>query len=187
MVSRKTCLAIGIGGFLSANSVLAQGYCTIPYDAGGQVQLSILSQALSDCAQVAPIWSEIVDQGTYEILYNAPEGNAERQVTGVSHATWSRDIEMKIGALFGFQALVMAQDSDADLTTETIVHPPSTANGPRPAEIVTATTAPGQVTGAFFLIGSERFMIPGLWRIELRSNGIILAAQRFNIVNPNAN
>lgn len=141
----------------------------------------MLSQAFSNCSQTGPIWSEVLDQGTYEIQYSTPSDDAEREVTGIRHVSWSREIEMKIGALFGFQALVMAGLPDKDITIETVVRPPATANDPTPAEIVTSTITPGQVKGVFFVIGSERFMIPGLWRLELRSRGIILAAQRFQL------
>lgn len=167
----------GIGGLLSANFAFAQVECTLPFDENMQIGLETLSRTLSACSNNAnlAVWSELVDRGTYELIYSSGE---DRRITGIMHADWAREIPLSVGTLFGFRAVVFSPVSTNDETIEIVTYFPG---GTRAPDVTTKPMTPGATEAALFLIGSEAFVIPGEWRIELRHNGRILAAQRFNL------
>lgn len=179
-------LALGIGGLLSANSAFAQVNCTIQFDAGAQIDLPTLAQTLTDCANEAAsdVWFELVDRGSYDLVYSAPEGDADRRITGIAHTDWDQRIALAVGTLFGFRAVGLATDDLTDETIDIVTYLPDGPDGPRPPDVSTKPITVGAVEAALFLIGSEQFLIPGEWRIELRYRDQILAAQRFLLEVP---
>lgn len=161
---RNTLLSgLGIGGLLSANFAFAQIDCTIPFDENGQVDLATLAQTLSACSDQSTdeVWFELVDRGTYQLEYSAPEGAENRRIIGISHVDWSQDIPLAVGTIFGFRAMVIADDVAPDATFDIVTHFPDGPNGPRPPEVTTKAITPGSAEAALFLIGSEPFLIPG--------------------------
>lgn len=174
-------LGIGVGGLLSANSAVGQVNCTLSFDQNAQIDLANLSRALSDCADdaTAPVWSEFIDRGTYQLNYSAPKGSENRRVTGISHVNWAQDIPLKVGTLFGFRARVMIEGASDGETLQIITYFPNGPEGARTPDITTKPLTAGAVEAALFLLGSDALLIPGEWRIELRHGKQIIAAQRF--------
>lgn len=170
-----------IGGLLSANAVCAQTDCLLQFDANDQVDLTTLAETLNTCANSGDdaLWYEIMDRGSYRFIYTAPEVVQGRQITGISHVDWASTVPMALGTVFGFRAIGVTDDDMAGQTVEIITHLPDGPDGPRPPQVTTKPIIPGALEAVLFLIGSEQFLIPGEWRIELRHRGRILAAQRF--------
>ena len=179
-------LGIGIGGLLSANSTVAQVECTLSFDQNAQIDLANLSQTLADCAddQTPLVWSELVDRGSYEFVYSAPENSNDRRITGISHVDWKQGIPLEIGTLFGFRAKMLIDGDAADENFQIITYPPDGPDGPRAPETTTKPLTAGATEAALFLIGSEDLLIPGEWRIALRYRGQVLVSQRFDLTPP---
>ena len=186
MVSFQTkvfAFILALGGLLPANA-FAEGNCTLPFDATSRISIQEMSEALAACAeaQQPTIWFEIADQGRYELLFSAAEGASNRKVTGIAHIGWEREIPLEIGVVFGFRAIAYVSGALSGETIEIVTYPPDGPNGPTTPEIQQQPLEPGRLEAALFLIGSDRYLLPGEWRIEIRRGKQILAAQRFTLV-----
>ena len=179
-------LVFGIGGLLSAGSAFVQTDCQLPFDTSGMINIETMANALHDCAasETADVWFEITDRGSYGLLYSGTEGDTDRRITGIAHLDWAQTMPLTLGTLFGLRAVGFVPDDVPDQTIEIVTYFPTGPDGPRPPDVVEKILKPGAVEAALFLIGSETFLIPGEWRIEIRHRGRVLAAQRFDLVLP---
>ena len=176
--------AFAIGGLLSANFAFAQSDCAIPVGPNGTIDATEMAAALTACADAPAVWFELVDRGTYDLIYSGDADDPDRRLTGISHADWSQDIPLRIGTLFGFRAAGFADVVAEGETYEIVTYLPDGPAGPRAPDVTQKSFSSGSVEAALFLIGSEQFMIPGEWRIEIRHRDRVLAAQRFDLALP---
>ena len=173
--------ALVIGGLLSANSAFAQTDCTIPLRPDRSIDPAAMAAAINACMDAPSVWVELTDRGTYDLLYSGDADDPNRRITGIAHAAWSAEIPLQIGTVFGFRATTFAVPATADAKIQILTHFPDGPDGPRPPDVTEKPLTPGATEAALFFIGSEAFMIPGEWRIEIRYKDQILAAQRFEL------
>ena len=166
--------------FLATATVTQAQTCTIPMSGDGRIDAAELSDALAACA-AAPdtdVWAEVIDFGSYDVLTDA---DGERAV-GFKHAGWDREIALAPGLIFGFR-FVLGADTDQERLPVTIVTTPPSGSGlqPQRSDQSALTNSP---VPALFLIGDPKFEMPGLWQIDLRFGGQIVARQHFFLTDP---
>ena len=176
-------LAVAAWGASGAPGAAAD--CAIPLDSDGRIDPGRLAAALAPCSGTTAdgSWAEVVDFGIYEIAYSAPDAQGNRVPLGYRHAGWDRRIPLSPGLIFGLRAVVRGGgEGGGDLET-VIVHPATGSDpaAPRPADVTVKPFRPDTVEIVAFQMATKEEMVPGIWRIEIRRGGRILAAQSFEL------
>lgn len=132
-----------------------------------------------------PLRTEIIDFGTYEVVYSEATANAPRSATGIAHLAWDREIELTEDLIFGFRVYFSGVDQRTESQIEIHVIRPASkgAASVEPIDEVSYKTLHnGQMEMVLFHISTAEEMTPGIWTFEIHHKGRIIAYQRLNMV-----
>ena len=162
--------------------------CAIPIDSDGRIDPGRLAAALGACSGTTAqgTLAEVLDFGIDEIACSTPDTQGNRVPPGVpAHRLGSAHCACAGPDLRPARGCQGGGESGGDL--ETVILHPASGSGPAappPADVTLKPFRPDTVEIVAFQMATRDEMVPGLWRVEIRRGGRILAAQSFELTHP---